>query len=112
MRGMRECIVDELADVCVGELVVDVFAFSTPAHETDLTQELQPLGHGREPRVLRVEELTHAGLTLGERQYELQPERIGECSQKLSRALEEGDVRQHGQARWMLVERYLHHFNT
>ena len=112
VRGVSERVVDELADVRVGQLVEDVFAFPAPAHEADLAQQLQALGHGRQTRVLRVDELAHAGLAAGERQYELQPERIGECPQELGRALEEGDVGRLGRARWMLVGGYLHHFNT
>jgi hypothetical protein len=57
-----------------------MFAFAAAADEADLTQELQALGHGRKARVLRVDELAHAGLAVCERQDELEPERIGERS--------------------------------
>jgi hypothetical protein len=84
---VREGVVDELADMVVGEAVVDVFAVAAALDEAGLAQRFEALADRREVR-LGVGELADAALAVTELAEDLEALPIREGSQELGGALE------------------------
>jgi len=74
---------DELADVVVGEGVVDVLAVATCGDDSPVAQGAQSLGDGRLVGAGGGDEFGDAGLALGDQLDEAEPCRIGDGLQQL-----------------------------
>lgn len=125
MVGVREGVVDELADMVVGEPVVDVFAVAAALDEAGLAQRLEALADGRKVR-LGVGELADTTLAVSELAEDLEALSIGERAKEIGGPLEALRVGRDGRARrvfvlvgnrrvgfcWATGGWCLHHFNN